>query len=150
MNRRAFLLASAALGLAACSAELPADVPDVSTGPSASGSFASRFRDGAETGWTVAYPPGSALDARLPVAVVLHGRGGDHRKAFDDLHLDRFLAQGRHRFALASVDGGDHDYWHPRRDSDTAAMVTREFLPLLAGRGLQTQRIGFLGWSMGG
>ena len=86
--------------------------------------------------------------------IVLHGRGGTHRSAFDDLHLDRYLAavvaEGTAPFAIASVDGGDHEYWHPRRDTDPAGMVLHEFVPLLARQGLSLARIGLLGWSMGG
>ncbi len=86
---------------------------------------------------------------------MLHGRGGTHSDAFGaSLHLDRFLAQatahGTAPFAIASVDGGDHDYWHPRRAGDPAGMVIHEFLPLLAAQGLSCDRVGFLGWSMGG
>ena len=84
--------------------------------------------------------------------ISLHGRGGDHWDTFaGSLHLHRFLAeavaQGGAPFAIASVDGGDHEYWHPRRNTDPAAMVIEEFLPLLSKRGLDTTRIGLLGWS---
>ena len=87
----------------------------------------------------------------MPVVVVLHARGADHRTAFDTLGMDRFLRAAGYRFALASVDGGDHTYRHHRADgTDAGAMVTEEFLPLLAAHGLDTRRIGFFGWSMGG
>jgi S-formylglutathione hydrolase FrmB len=133
---------------------LPAGVPDVSSGRTVSGSFVSSRRNGATTGWTIAYPPGHD-SAGLPVLVALHGRGGDHRSSFGgSLHLDRYLADavkhGTPPFAIASVDGGDHSYWHPRRDGNTAATVTDEFLPLLAKHGLDTTSIGLFGWSMGG
>lgn len=131
---------------------LPSGVPHDRPGPRLGGTFDSARR-GAPTGWTVALPPGTAPDG-LPVLVVLHGRGGDHRSAFDDLHLDRFLAAAvRHGvapFAIASVDGGDHSYWHPRRDGDAAGMVVDELLPLLGRHGLGVRRPGLLGWSMGG
>ena len=134
---------------------LPSGVPGITPGPVHSGSFVSARRGGVATGWSVAYPPGVTDGTRLPVLVVLHGRGGNHRDAFGaSLHLDRFLAAGVHAggapFAIASVDGGDHSYWHPRRGGDAAGMVVDEFLPLLAARGLTTERIGLLGWSMGG
>jgi enterochelin esterase-like enzyme len=133
--------------------QLPAGVPDVAPGRTVSGEFRSAARRGARTGWTVAYPPGHDGQS-LPVLVVLHGRGADHTDAFHSLHLDRFLADGVRRgmspYAIASVDGGDHSYWHPRRDGDAAGMVLGEFLPMLARRGLDTRRVALLGWSMGG
>ena len=117
------------------------------------GSFTSQHRLGTRVGWSIAHPPHAPGD--LPVLVVLHGRGGDHRSAFtDSLGLQYFLAQqvaaSKRPFAIASVDGGD-TYWHPRRTGeDAGAMVTDELLPLLAKRGLDTTRVGLLGWSMGG
>lgn len=83
--------------------------------------------------------------------VVLHGKGGNHAYAFGHgLGLDHFLVTGHHRFALASVDGGN-TYWHHRTSGeDAGGMVIEEFLPLLVGHGLDTSRIGLLGWSMGG
>jgi enterochelin esterase-like enzyme len=131
----------------------PAGVPETAPGRLVSGSFASKARH-VTTSWTVAYPPGHD-GARLPVLISLHGRGGGHRGSFEGgLQLHRFLAQavqqGSAPFAIASVDGGDHEYWHPRRDTDPAGMVIDEFLPLLGRRGLDTARIGLFGWSMGG
>lgn len=171
ISRRGFLLGGAgavtAAGLAVATGvlpgrdeirqlvgQLPAGVPELSPGHQVSGSFASAAMNGAATGWTISYPPAS-VGAALPVLIALHGRGGNHTDAFAGmLHLDRFLAQTMHAgvrpFAVASVDGGDHSYWHPRRDSNAAAMVVDEFLPLLAAHGLRVSRIGLLGWSMGG
>lgn len=89
----------------------------------------------------------------LPVAVVLHGRGGDHSSAAT-LGYDRFLAAavagGTPPFAVVSVDGGD-TYWHRRASGDDpVAMIRHELLPSLAARGLRTDRIALQGWSMGG
>ena len=106
-------------------------------------------------GWAVAYPPGASDGIRLPVLLVLHGRGGDHSNAFGaGLGLDRFLAdavtRGGPAFAIASADGGD-TYWHRRTSGeDAGAMVTDEFVRLLGGLSLDVARVGFLGWSMGG
>jgi S-formylglutathione hydrolase FrmB len=88
------------------------------------------------------------------VLVTLHGRTGDHRYAFDPLCFDRYQAaatrSGVPAFAVASVDGGDHDYWHPRVFGDPQRMLIDEFLPLLHKLGLRADRIALLGWSMGG
>ena len=117
-----------------------------------SGSFASSARR-RTVGWSVATPPGIALDG-LPVALVLHGRSEDHTAPFAHLRLQDFLAasvlgSGR-PFALASIDGGD-TYWHPRRDGDDPiAMLDDEYLPLLGSLGLRTDGIAVMGWSMGG
>ncbi|MFC5264416.1 alpha/beta hydrolase [Kribbella qitaiheensis] len=129
-------------------------VPEVAAGPVESGSFASAARRTA-VGWTVMYPHGQRADARLHVVLVLHGRGGDHTSAINDLGADRYLTAavqaGTAPFALAAVDGGTDSYWHLRATGeDPQAMLTTELLPLLAKRGLRTDRYGVLGWSMGG
>ncbi len=120
-----------------------------SAGRLVSGTFVSQRRQGRHCGWTIAYPTDTV--ERLPVVIVLHGRGANHGSAFGNyLGLHRLLAAGRHRFALASVDGGD-TYWHRRASGeDAGAMVIEEFIPLLARHGLDTGRLGLLGWSMGG
>jgi S-formylglutathione hydrolase FrmB len=127
-------------------------IPDVTPGRVVSGSFVSRHRLGAETGWSIIYP--SADAEPLPVMVSLHGLGSDHATAVSDLGVDRFLpaavANGVPRFAVATVDGGT-TYWHPRpTGEDAGAMVLDEFLPLLAQQGLHTGRFALQGWSMGG
>lgn len=132
-------------------------VPIVAPGQTLDGSFVSAARGGRRTGWTIALPPGATGYAeRMPVAVVLHGRGATHASAFSSsyLGLDRFLAAavsgGATPFAMASVDGGDA-YWHPRASGeDPATMVLEEFLPIVAGEGLDVGRLALLGWSMGG
>jgi S-formylglutathione hydrolase FrmB len=117
-----------------------------------SGSFDSAHRLGVRTGWSVIYP-GQRVEP-LPVLVALHGLGGTHRTWITELGIDRFLVAavraGVPPFAIATVDGGT-TYWHPRPDGeDAGAMVVEEFLPLLAGQGLRTHRLGFHGYSMGG
>ena len=107
--------------------------------------------------YRIAYPPGVAAGSPLPLCLVLHGYGGDERVLGAEIALPGYLADvvadGVPAFALAAADGGPR-YWHPRADGDDPlGMLTDEFLPLLAGRGLRTgagQRIGLLGYSMGG
>lgn len=128
-------------------------VPDDDPGPIVSGTFRSAARN-LDIGWTVGYPPGHDERASLPVCLALPGRGGTHTSPFDD-GLARFLAAGVAAgvppFAVASADGGEATYWHRRADGDDPpAMVRDELLPLLAARGLRTDRLGLLGWSMGG
>jgi enterochelin esterase-like enzyme len=134
----------------------PASTPTATPGPMVSGSFTSAARLGLEVGWTVAYPPGVAEDARVPVCLALHGRGGDHDWPFRALHLQSFLAdavtnRGTPGFAIAAVDGGEATNWHRRASGDDPqAMLTAELIPLLAGRGLFTETFALWGWSLGG
>jgi pimeloyl-ACP methyl ester carboxylesterase len=128
----------------------PHPVPSVGTGALESGSFASQSMS-STIGWTLSFPPGVAQGAPLPLMLVLHGRGGTHRSAFHSHHLDRFQAAAGVRFAIASVDGGDHSYWHRRSSGvDPQAMIISELLPVLARRGVLVDRVALGGWSMGG
>lgn len=131
-------------------------VPDVDPGRVVSGSFTSEHRLGAETGWSLLLPPGQGFtDPALPLVVALHGLGEDHASLTGPkFGLDRFLAaattSGVAPFAIATVDGGT-SYWHPRPSGeDASAMVVDELLPVLADHGAATDRIGLIGWSMGG
>jgi S-formylglutathione hydrolase FrmB len=150
----------------------PGTVPAGAIGALRRGRFTSPARAGITTNWVIAYPPGvdpdrlsagpspasgqPASGQRLPVCVVLHGKG-DNAESMVTLGYPNFLAAavraGRPPFALASVDGGNQ-YWHARRDGeDPGKMVLDEWLPRLAQAGLAARaadRIAFLGWSMGG
>lgn len=152
-SRRALLVAGVGGLLTGCGSSPEAAVPG--GGSRIDGRFNSARMGGAEVGWSLAYPQGHGAGADLPVVVSLHGRGATHRTTFAVLGLgavlDRLVARGVPPFALASVDGGDHGYWHPRADgTDAGAMVVEEFVPLLDRRGLDTGRLGLYGWSMGG
>ncbi len=114
------------------------------------GSFASAAR-GVETNWAIARPPGQS-EALRPV-IALHGKGGDAATVMG-MGIPEALAQvakaGYPAFAVVGVDGGD-GYWHRRKSGeDAGAMVLTELLPMLAAKGLDTSKVGFIGWSMGG
>ncbi|KAA8970225.1 MAG: esterase family protein [Mycobacterium sp.] len=116
-----------------------------------SGSFVSAARGGVTTNWVILRPPGQTGPLRPVIA--LHGRGGS-ANTVTDLGVDDVLAQlvreGRPPFAVVGVDGGD-TYWHRRASGqDSGAMVLTELLPRLHAMGLDTSRVAFLGWSMGG
>lgn len=116
-------------------------------------SFTSTFRPGAPEPYALSLPPGHRAEG-LPVVVVLHGWGDDHRFCFDQVGMGvaqaRMVADGATPFALVSLDG-DHSYWHRRADGvDWARLVSDGLLDELDRLGLDTSRLGLLGWSMGG
>lgn len=135
--------------LGACGAD--PGVPGVAAGPVLASSFASRYRE-REVEMIIMRPPGP--DRPLPVALVLHGAGGDARSVIA-LGYPHYLASvtraGATRFAVVSVDGGSSTYWHRRGDGDDPqAMLLHEVLPRLDRLGYLTSKIALMGWSMGG
>ena len=129
-------------------------VPRGPVGEVISGSFRSSEM-AVTTGWSLGYPHGSRPGDALPVLLELHGRGDDHADAFGSHRLGSFLSAavrgGVPPFAIVSVDGGDHTYWHARHSGqDPQAMILTELLPMLDSRGLRTDRLALGGWSMGG
>ncbi|TVS83114.1 alpha/beta hydrolase [Mycobacterium helveticum] len=115
------------------------------------GSFVSAARGGIKTNWVVALPPGQTGPLRPVIA--LHGVDGDANQMLA-VGVENGLAQlvkaGRPPFAVVGVDGGN-TYWHQRASGvDSGAMVLDELLPMLTSMGMDTSRVGFMGWSMGG
>jgi S-formylglutathione hydrolase FrmB len=115
------------------------------------GSFVSAARGGRETNWAIARSAGQSQPLRPVIA--LHGRDGNAGSVMD-MGVHDALAQatkvGWPPFAVVSVDGGN-SYWHRRASGeDAGAMVLTELLPMLSAQGLDTSRVAFLGWSMGG
>lgn len=115
------------------------------------GSFVSAARGGVATNWAIARPPGQTKPLRPVIA--LHGKGSSAATVMEggvEHGLAQAVAAGLPPFAVVAVDGGG-SYWHKRASGeDCGAMVINELIPLLAGQGLDTSRLGFLGWSMGG
>jgi enterochelin esterase-like enzyme len=126
--------------------------PEGSPGRVFRSSFYSRRRR-RSVNYMLAYPPGAAPGARLPVCLCLHGYGEDERAAFDTLGYHKILAamlkSRSPRFVVASVAGGT-GYWHPHPDDDPLGMLLTEFPVVLSQHGLPVDRFALLGWSMGG
>ena len=124
----------------------PTAAPTMTTG-----TFTSAARGGIPTSWAIARPPGQSAPLRPLIA--LHGKGSDAATVMAggvEQGLAQAVAAGLPPFAVVAVDGGG-GYWHRRSSGeDSGAMVLGELIPLLTGQGLDTSRVGFLGWSMGG
>ncbi len=116
------------------------------------GSFISAARGGIPTNWAIARPPGETRVLRPLIA--LHGKDSSAASVMAG-GVEQGLAQaalaGLPPFAVVAVDGGG-SYWHRRASGeDAGAMVIDELIPMLANQhDLDTSRVGFLGWSMGG
>ena len=115
------------------------------------GSFVSAARGGISTNWAIARPPGQTRPLRPVIA--LHGKGSDAATVMAG-GVEQGLAQavnaGLPPFAVVAVDGGG-GYWHKRASGeDAGAMVLDELIPMLDKQNLDTSRVAFLGWSMGG
>lgn len=133
----------------------PAPLQPASVGVAAptmvTGSFVSAARGGAQTNWAIARPPGQTGPLRPVIA--LHGKGSDAATVMAG-GVEQGLAQavnaGLPPFAVVAVDGGG-SYWHKRASGeDSGAMVLDELIPMLSDKGLDTSRVAFIGWSMGG
>ena|SRR5690625_2593044 len=157
LSRRAALrlgVSAGAMGVGSLLGARPARAaPAVSTTSTmTTGSFVSAARGGVATDWAIARPPGQT--AALRPLIALHGKGSDAATVMAG-GVEQGLAEactvaGLPPFAVVAVDGGG-SYWHRRASGeDAGAMVTDELLPLLAEQGLDTSRVGFIGWSMGG
>lgn len=155
VNRRSALrLAAGAVGAAALGVtqrSFPAAADPIAAPTMMTGSFISAARGGAVTNWAIARPPGQT--AALRPVIALHGKGSDTAAVMAggvEQGLAQAVAAGLPPFAVVAVDGGG-GYWHQRASGeDSGAMVLGELLPILSQKGLDTSRVGFLGWSMGG
>jgi S-formylglutathione hydrolase FrmB len=122
-------------------------------GPSATGSFYSRARR-TYVGYTIGYPPGYVSGTSLPLIVMLHGEGGNHKDALASMSPAKAMAleidgHGLEPMAMVTVDGGS-GYWNPHPGDDPMSMVVEELVPMCQQHGLGRQRIGTMGISMGG
>jgi enterochelin esterase-like enzyme len=97
-------------------------------------------------GWAIAPEPSGRTSG---LVVCLHGKGGDHRMAFD-LGLPAIAGALGLPLCIAAVDGGPDSYWHKRADgTDALAMLLQEFVPMIERRFPGVPKA-IMGWSMGG
>jgi len=129
----------------------PPQAPAAARPTLSTGSFVSKARGGVETHWMIARPPGQTQPLRPIIA--LHGWG---QNALEVMNMGavKILADTTADLlppvAFVTVDGGT-TYWHQRASGeDAGAMVLDELLPMLPSQGLDTSRVAFMGWSMGG
>jgi len=120
-----------------------------------SGSFYSRARR-RDVGYSVGYPTGHARGSELPLVVMLHGEGANHRGALAGMtpaEAVSLVVEGAPvpPMAMVTVDGG-RGYWHPHRRDDPMGMVVDELIPMLQrwGLGREPHRVATMGISMGG
>jgi S-formylglutathione hydrolase FrmB len=148
LSRRTIL----GLGLGAVGAYALGTAAPSSAAPTfATGFFVSAARGGVPTQWAIARPPGQTAPLRPIIA--LHGKGQSAAGVMAggvEQGLAQAVAAGLPPVAVVAVDGGG-SYWHKRASGeDAGAMVLDELIPMLGTQEIDTSRVAFLGWSMGG
>jgi S-formylglutathione hydrolase FrmB len=118
------------------------------------GSFVSEARGGVKTNWVIVLPPGhNGQTSFLRPVIALHGKDGNAGQMLEigvEDGLAKLVKEGKPTFAVVGVDGGN-TYWHKRASGvNSGAMVLEELLPMLSTMGMDTSRVAFMGWSMGG
>jgi pimeloyl-ACP methyl ester carboxylesterase len=81
--------------------------------------------------------------------VLLHGRSSKPSSFLNQQFFDGLAALGNRAPSVLLLDGGDHSYWHDRRDGRWGTMVLQEAIPAGVARTGST-KIAIGGISMGG
>jgi poly(3-hydroxybutyrate) depolymerase len=97
-------------------------------------------------------PAGAAADGgRRPLLVFLHGRGLKPDSLLSDEFFAGLAKLGERAPIVVALDGGDHSYWHDRRDGRWGTYVLREAIPRAVQElGADPSRVAIGGISMGG
>ena len=83
--------------------------------------------------------------------VFLHGRGSSPASNLRQPFFDELHALGKRAPVVLLADGGDHSYWHDRRDGAWGSSVAREAIPApLQRTHADARRVAIGGISMGG
>lgn len=81
--------------------------------------------------------------------VLLHGRSYDPSMFLTQPFFDALSALRNRAPTVLLLDGGNHSYWHDRKDGKWGSMVVNEAIPAGARR-TRAQRVAIGGVSMGG
>jgi S-formylglutathione hydrolase FrmB len=106
---------------------------------------------GERLGVNVIVPPRTGPRGERSLLVFLHGRGGSEETFNDAVFRGLPKLHGRRGMIVAFPDGGDHSYWHNRREGRWATYLMHEAIPLVERRfGIDPERVAIGGISMGG
>jgi S-formylglutathione hydrolase FrmB len=107
---------------------------------------------GETLGVNVVEPASAAPRGKRGLLVFLHGRGGsDGTFTGNEAVYEGLDRLGRRAPVLAFPDGGDHSYWHNRREGAWDRYVMREVIPAVSKRfGIEPGKVAIGGISMGG
>src|SRR3954454_15682262 len=88
---------------------------------------------------------------KRPLLVFLHGRGLRPDAIMSDEVFSGLAKLGARAPIVVALDGGDHSYWHDRRDGRWGTYVLREAIPQAVRElGADPSRVAIGGISMGG
>jgi poly(3-hydroxybutyrate) depolymerase len=88
---------------------------------------------------------------RRPLLVFLHGRSSSPDSNLRQALFDALHDLGPRAPVVLLADGGDHSYWHDRRDGKWGTSVLREAIPAALSRSnADGNRVAIGGISMGG
>src|SRR3954454_10711468 len=96
-------------------------------------------------------PAGLAAGERRPMLVFLHGRGTGPGSSLSGEFYAGLARLGKRAPIVVALDGGDHSYWHDRRDGRWGTYAPREGIPQAVRElGADPSRVAIGGISMGG
>jgi S-formylglutathione hydrolase FrmB len=87
---------------------------------------------------------------RRPLLVLLHGRSSSPESMLSDELFTGLRRLGSRAPVVVLLNGGDHSYYHDRRDGRWASMILEEAIPDAVRRFRTAPRIAIGGISMGG